>query len=255
MDYLIVALEAEARPLIQYYALGVRAFGYPLYVGEEMMLLICGVGLENAMMGTSALLGYRPAQMDDRVINIGLCASHHPIGSALLIHQLYDAHRTYYPDILYTHTLIESPLYSVDTPHDRPHHDPIDMEGVGFWRGASRWVRLHQIALLKIVSDHYNPSTLTRAEAHTLMHTGIEALEHLRQRMRIDAPLLIAEEPFLAPLREYFTRAQYHKIMDALCYYRLSDPTRPLPILSIPSPSSKHQRQRYCEEVCAQLMG
>ncbi|MFZ5374250.1 MAG: phosphorylase, partial [Campylobacterota bacterium] len=131
MIYLIAALDAEARPLIEHYRLRRdRSLPYAVYRGEEAILLITQPGKANAMMATSALLGWQSPSDKDILINIGVCGApeSHPIGQVLLVHQIIDSERRYYPDILYPHTFAETPLRCVDLPVAAPGDFPVDME-------------------------------------------------------------------------------------------------------------------------------
>ena len=157
MIYLITALDAEARAIIEHYRLKrVFPLPYTLYEGENTLLLVTGRGKTNALMAVSALLGWRRPSSEDTLINVGICGAPNSfsIGEPLLVHQITDGERRYYPDILYSHSLRETSLICVDTPQAFPCEAPVDMESAGIFCAASKFFKLHQMAFLKIVSDH-----------------------------------------------------------------------------------------------------
>lgn len=260
MIYIITALDAEARPLIDHYGLKRdMSLPYTLYQCADMLLIICGVGKTNAMMAVSALLGWRLPSRGDILINIGICATptHYEIGEALLIHQLIDTHKTYYPDILYTHTLKESSILCVDTPQSIPNNLPVDMESTAIFCAASRFFKLHQMAFLKIVSDHFEPGTITKELAISLIDSHLQTLDTLIINLSqvCSAPLLFSDEESLSIqyLKEHFTKSQGDTLDDALCFFRLRYPTKPLP-LEIAEPTSKHQRSQLHEHLIHTLV-
>lgn len=260
MTYLITALDAEARALIDYYGLKRdMSLPYTLYKNTDILLLICGVGKTNAMMAVSALLGWRIPHAGDTLINIGICAAptHYEIGEALLIHQLIDTHKTYYPDILYTHTLKESSILCVDTPQSIPNNLPVDMESTAVFCAASRFFKLHQMAFLKIVSDHFEPDCVSKESAISLIHAHLHTLDTLIANLAYVSstpPLFTKEEgDSIQKLKGYFTKSQGDALEDALCFFRLRYPAKSLP-LEIEEPTSKRERSMVHEHLIQTLV-
>jgi len=261
MTYLITALDAEARPLIEHYRLK-RDFTLPytVYHNDEIVLLVTQPGRINAMMALSALLGWKLPQPNDILINIGICGGpkSFSIGEALLIHKIQDTTRRYYPDILYPHSFRESPLACIDTPADTPSDVPVDMESVGIFAAASRFFKLHRIAFLKIVSDHCDPQSVTKEKVISLIQEHVQTLEALVDSMQNtlkEEPLFSnAEQKQIDTWKDHFTAAQRIKLDDALCYYRLKSPKRPIPFPASEIPSSKRERSALLDEFIAALI-
>lgn len=254
MIYLITALDAEARPLIEKYRLKRDyTLPYTLYVGEEIVLLVTQPGKNNAMMATSALLGWRIPKAQDILLNVGICGApaEYPIGESMLIHQIFDGDRRYYPDILYPHTLRESPLLCSETPADTPRDIPVDMESGGVYAAAARFFKLHRMAFFKIVSDHCQPETVTKEGVITLVHSRIPELDRLITALKsvsAETPLFAPrEEAALLQWKEFFTAAQGVQLEDALCYFRLKHPHQPFPVLAADIPPSKRERSALLE--------
>ena len=261
MIYLITALDAEARPLIEHYRLKRdHTLPYTLYRGEETLLLVTQAGKSNAMMATSALLGWRLPRPGDILINVGICGApeEHPLGEPLLIHQIIDGERRYYPDILYPHTMRESPLLCLDTPAEGMENAlPVDMESGGVYSAAARFFKLHRLAFLKIVSDHFEPETVTKEGAIELIRSCLPQLDALIAALRSaasEAPLFTPEEEeAIEGWKGHFTAAQGVRLDDALCYFRLQYPQRPLPALARDIPPSKRERSTLLETFIAGL--
>lgn len=260
MNYIVTALDAEARVFIEHYRLKRDAtLPYTVYKGEDTLLLITGMGKTNAMMALSALLGYRLPGRNDNLINIGICGapSEYALGEALLIHQLLDEDRRYYPDILYTHTLRETSLICVNSPVESPLSFPVDMESTGVFQAASKFFKLHRMAFVKIVSDHCQPDTVTKEGVVSLMKSHLGTFDSLLsslQNVAQEQPLF-SEQEFrdINLWKSYFTVAQGVQLEDAFCYFRLKDPARPFPFPKTEIPVSKRERSVLLESFIATL--
>jgi adenosylhomocysteine nucleosidase len=260
MNYIVTALDAEARPLIEHYRLKRdNALPYTLYRSDDMLLLVSGMGKSNAAMAVSALLGWRVPKRGDILINIGICAapSTFVIGEALLIHQIIDGDRRYYPDILYPHTLRETSLICTDAPQSIASDDPVDMESAAIFQAASRFFKLHQMAYLKIVSDHFEPDNVTKEGVISLIHSHVMTFDHLREnliRVQEQNSLFSDEERVIIEMfKTHFTKSQGDILEDTLCYFRLKDFSRPLPLGDFHIPDSKRERSILLEKLIATL--
>ncbi|HEX5330389.1 hypothetical protein [Sulfuricurvum sp.] len=259
MIYLITALDAEARALVDYYHLKRdTSLPYTLYTNEQMVLLVSGMGKSNALMAVSALLGWRIPNLEDCMINIGICGAPltYEIGEALLIHQIQDGARRYYPDILYTHSLRECSLKCVDDAQVILHEYPVDMESSSILQAASRFFKLHQMAFIKIVSDHFTPETVTKEGVIELVRSNIPRLDEVctaLEKVQYIEPLFSErEQKEIELLKTYFTKSQASALDDALIYFRLKHPQSALSVHP-DIPDSKRERSRLLEELITQL--
>ena len=228
MKYLIVALGAEARPFLDSAPFIKRnVLPFALYEADDMLLCISGIGYENAMMATAALLGYRAPSPNDILLNYGICAApmQYDIGELLLIHELTCNHVHLYPDMLIKHPFHEASLLSVDAPCAIPQDIPVDMEGFAIFKTASRFMQLHQMLFVKIVSDHFDPQRVTKEHTHHVIAPHIEALQMLmsHQSHAIYQPPLFnqTQRARIDALKHHFTKAQQDRLEDALHYYQL----------------------------------
>lgn len=259
MIYLITALDAEARPLCEYYHLKRdTSLPYTLYKNEEIVLAVSGMGRTNALMAVSALLGWRIPEEKDVLINIGICGtpSDYRIGEALLIHQILDGDRHYYPDILYSHSLRETSMRCADTPQSLCGDYPVDMESGAIFQAASRFFKLHQMAFLKIVSDHCTPELVTKEGVMELLRSHVNTLDSLISRLctiQKEPSLFSADERnTIESLKVHFTKSQGDSLEDALTYFRLRDKGE-FPCLNPLIPNSKRERSQLLEELIATL--
>lgn len=259
MIYLITALDAEARPLCEYYRLKRdTSLPYTLYKNERMVLLVSGMGKANALMALSALLGWRIPEPEDILINIGICGapSEYAVGEALLIHQILENDRRYYPDILYTHSFREASMRCIDAPQSAAEDYPVDMESSAVFQAAVRFFKLHQIAFIKIVSDHFTPESVTKEGVVELLRSHVNTLETLiwgLNAVQKQTSLFSADErDEIEALKTHFTKSQGDALEDALNYFRLRNKGE-FPQLSPLIPNSKRERSQLLEELISVL--
>ena len=259
MIYIITALDAEARALVDHYRLKRdTSLPYTLYKNEQMVLLVSGMGKTNALMSVSALLGWRIPEESDILINIGICGApeEYRIGEVLLIHQIRDANRRYYPDILYTHSLRECSLTCVDEAQSVVHDSPVDMESSAVFCAASRFFKLHRLAFIKIVSDHFTPETVTKEGVIELIQSNLSSVDEVcsaLENVQTQSALFGVDEiEAIEKLKSYFTKSQASALYDALIYFRLKHPQSALP--THPDiPDSKRERSQLLEELITTL--
>lgn len=259
MIYLITALDAEARPLIEHYRLKRdMSLPYTLYKNDDILLLVSGVGKTNALMALSALLGWNIPKPTDFLINIGICGApcEYEIGEALLIHQIIDHEKRYYPDILYPHSLRETSLLCVNEPQSHTSELPVDMESAALFQAASRFFKLHQLAFVKIVSDHFTPEHVTKEGAIQIIASKLSLIDDLILSLKTvqstQSFFSDKERTGIESFKSHFTKSQGDSLEDALCFFRLKNPAKPL---SLPSdiPNSKRERSMLLEEYITTL--
>ena len=268
MLYIVAALSAEARPIVEEYRLKrVHSLPFTLFENEEIKLIISGMGILNAMMATSALLGHCPPNENDLLVNIGICAApkNFEIGEALLIHKINYKEHSYFPDILFEHQLKESDILSVDEPVENDLQTPVDMESYGVYKAASRFFRTHQILFFKIVSDHFEPQCVTKELAQELISKNMPDLEQVLSSARYvikKGEIFTADEKeLIQEISEQLTKAQSDRFVDACYYYKFhrGQPLYPKGTLhesgiKLPDEKlSKLQRSEYLEQLIKTL--
>ncbi len=260
MLYIIVALSAEARGLIDHFKL-VRTYTLPytMFESEQIKLIVTGIGFDNAMMATSALLGHCSPSKTDMLLNLGICAApkNFEIGEAFLAHKICYKDGFYFPDILFEHSLKESDILSVDEPASEILNLPVDMESYGVYKAASRFFSTHQMLFFKVVSDHFEPERVTKELAIELIFKNLNNLNAVLSSAEYvikKDPLFTQEEKErINSISNYLTKAQSDAFYDACCYYKLHH-KKPLH-LSVPEKEklSKKERSDYLESLIKTL--
>ena len=227
---LVVALAAEARPLLAFHRLqGVSDHPYRICAGEQTHLIVSGVGKIAAAAATAylrALIGDTPAAW----LNIGI-AGHgsQAVGTPLLAHKIVDAAsgKPFYPTFTAPPPCRTTLLHTVDRAQPATGDVAYDMEASGFCEAAQRFATSERVHCLKVVSD--NPQspyqTLNAEKVEALIETQLDAVaqvgEHLRALSQ-QLHALHADPPGLAELttRWQFTTTQQHQLRGLLARWQ-----------------------------------
>lgn len=260
MLYFVIAHSAEAQPIIQFYKLKrVYKFSYTMFESDSVKLIISNIGIENGMMATSVLLGYCIPTQNDLLINIGICASHYDIGTTLLIHKITHNNNSYFPDILFDHNLQENSLKTVDEPATEISSEAVDMESYGIYKAASRFLKAHQMIFLKIVSDNFQPESVTKNETKALISSSLDNLQDIISKALSifdqDDIFSPKEIKFLNLVTKKLTKSQSNALLDACKYYKLHY-KKQLPeskIQQINTITTKQQRSVYLNDLIKTL--
>jgi adenosylhomocysteine nucleosidase len=233
MLYLITALTAEARPIIDHLRLKRMdtAYRFEVYRSPDVILIRSGVGKILSAAAVSYLCALQKFSPSDVISQIGICGmpdSTVSIGQVMLINKITDhgSGRDYYPDIIIGHPFKETALVT----HERPvrsletnsRKNAVDMEASGFIEAAQVFSQSHQIACLKIVSDHLDFATLKPEAVSGLITEGlpeiIEYLNRLQTLIKSERPVLeINESQLILEIRSRFrlTETNYHRLLSA----------------------------------------
>jgi hypothetical protein len=162
----VVALQAEARPLVERF--GLAAVGespFPLYRGEEAWLIVSGQGKAAAAAATAYLHLAAGGAPGRAWLNVGL-GGHglRPLGEGVVAHKISDAASgvSWYPQIVIDSPSPTAPLLTVERVEEE--YEPpwvYESEASGFFPTACRFSVAELIQCYKVVSD--NPdATLAR---------------------------------------------------------------------------------------------
>lgn len=167
MINIIVALPAEARPLIAHYKLRNKqnSAAFPLYRSTDMALIVSGPGKVSAAAATAVLAGSCDKNDHAAWLNIGI-AGHacHATGKGLIAHRITDSAtgNSWYPPQTLDLSAPTDSLITVDQPeNDYPENVLYDMEASGFYPVACRFSTSELVQCYKIVSDNRECSTRT----------------------------------------------------------------------------------------------
>ena len=164
MIYITCAIYKEAKPLIEKYNLKRIDDGkFQIFINEDLVLIITGSGQTSAAIALTYLLTKMNCSQGDFIINIGVCAGLKEVGNAFIINKITDVatNRSYYPDVFYKHSFLESELFSGQSILSEGAYTLYDMEASSIYQSAIKFVTTDRISFIKIVSDNYSPDSLT----------------------------------------------------------------------------------------------
>lgn len=183
MTRFVVALRAEARPLIDRYRLEALSPGdhgaFRRYRGSGRSLVISGVGKKAAAAAT-ACLHEKPF---DVWVNVGI-AGHRDRAPGELVraHRVTDTAtgERFYPTLLGLAHVDTEGVSTVDVPETTfAGRDVFDMEASGFYRTALRFSTSELVQCVKIVSDNVQTGTagLSARRVTKLIEHNLDAID------------------------------------------------------------------------------
>ncbi len=194
---LVVALGAEAQPLIDHFSMspvssgrGFRSFAN----GDSgLALVLSGVGRAAA---AGAVAHLARDSTDPAWLNVGI-AGHRslPIGAARMAHKVHcvSSARSWYPPLVFEPPCETATVRTVDrATRDFPTDDLYDMEAAGFYEIAARFAPHELVPSFKVVSDNRaRPAeTLTADSIGSLIGDSLETIDALLEPLqRIAAEL------------------------------------------------------------------
>lgn len=234
----VVALPAEARPLIAHYRLRQRPGGAcPVYASDAIALVISGVGKRAAAEATACLQAVAGDGAGDVWLNVGI-AGHRtrPLGEPVLAHRLRDesSARSWYPPLAFDVPCATENVLTVAKP--QAHYLEgwaLDMEATGFYETACRFTSAELVQVLKLISDNAaNPPERVRAQMVARLigeRLGlIDALVAALRALAAELPRATLDEELLASLvrRWHFTVSERHRLRRLLARWHVLAPGR-----------------------------
>jgi adenosylhomocysteine nucleosidase len=162
----VVALQAEARPLVERFGLTPVSEGpFPVYHGEEVWLIVSGQGKAAAAAATAYLHLVSGGAPGRAWLNVGL-GGHglRPLGEGVVAHKISDAASgvSWYPQIVIDSPSPTAPLLTAERVEEE--YEPpwvYESEAAGFFPTACRFSVAELVHCYKVISD--NPdATLAR---------------------------------------------------------------------------------------------
>jgi len=248
MINLIVALPEEARPIIHYYRLKRlhHLHAFPVYAGDNLRLVVCGIGTLAAATATGYLAGIVGVEPNMVWLNIGIAGSANiSVGEAVLAHQITDIARQqhFYPAVCFETALKTVAVQTVSAPETGYSEGMVyDMEAAGFYSAAMRFSTTELIHSLKIISDNNTRDidSLSGARVVTLVEQNMEVIARV-VAMLLDKVSVLKmdyngkEEINLISSRLSFTVSQQAQLQTLMQnWFALTDAS-PLSVLDIDS--------------------
>lgn len=177
MVYLVIALKSEAQAFVEKYKLiKTKCGSFTLFYNENIVLIISGMGVQNAKNATIRLLESFNIGDSDILVNIGICGAskNYRIGEIVQIGSLW------YKDKFYTiDATSPNELTCVDEEITKSGYEMVDMESFGFFEATKLVQNRH---IYKVVSDHFEPQNITKDAVKKLLSAVID--EVLKKRLK-----------------------------------------------------------------------
>ena len=241
MINLVVALPAEARPLIDFYRLREKTTlgTFRVYRHADMSLVVSGPGKVASAAATALLAGRNTTARQAAWLNIGIaghatCAT----GQSLLANRITDqaTGKSWYPPQLFDLPTTTGRLVTVDVPENRyPQDVAYDMEASGYYPVASHFSSAELLQCFKVVSDNreHASSKITAACCTQLVAQKLDEIDLL-----VRALVSLAQEynDWHAPHAEleplsaqwHFTVSQRHQLAELARRWKVLIPDQPL---------------------------
>ena len=240
MTGIVCAYLKEAKPLIEYFGLKKINEKFLIYENEKITLIISGQGKLNSAIATTFLLSTRNIS---HIINFGIAgSSEYKIGEIFLINKINDK---YFPDILVSHKFKESEISCFDEVVTGGNYKLVDMESEGFFKAAIKFLKSHQIHLIKVVSDNLVCFRPSDEFMNNLISPHLEDIKDyiisLKEPQKID--LSIAEEI----AKKYdLSFSQKEQLKNRVMYYLLNN--LELPKIDFEKTNRKNDFRRIMNE-------
>ena len=237
---IVVAYFKEAKPLIDYFNLKKTNDKFSIYENEKISLIISNQGKINSAVATTYLLSTREIS---HIINFGIAgSSEYEVGEIFLVNKINDK---LFPDILVPHEFRESEIVCFDEVVTSGNYKLVDMESEGFFRASIKFLKSHQIHLIKVVSDNLVCFRPTDEFMNSLITPHLEKIKNyinsLEEKEKID--LKLVEE--LAKKYD-LSFSQKQQLKDRVIYYMLNN--LPLPKIVFEKTNRKNDFRRIMNE-------
>ena len=189
----VVALPAEARPLIDHYRLRRRqpAGPFPIYETGSIALIVSGAGKIAAASASGYLQALRHDEPHACWLNVGL-AGHktRAVGDAILAQRITDraTSRSWRPPLCFQPPCDLGDVLTVDAP-EYTFAEPAcyDMEASGFCQTAGRFSVAQLVHCLKVISDNatHAPGRVDARTAQQLITGQLGVIDRLVQELSL----------------------------------------------------------------------
>ncbi len=167
MIYIMTALKSEAQAFVERFRLQKeRCEGHTIYKGKDMVVIVSGVGVQNAKRATQAICRSFDTDADDIFLNVGICAAQKDIK----ISQLIEVGSIKYNGFVYTFNDTAKEITCLDHEAEDDIYEIADMESFGFYSALED----RDIYIFKVVSDHFEPHKVTKDGTKSLISGAID---------------------------------------------------------------------------------
>lgn len=198
MLLIVMALPSEAMPVVRTFGLkkDMTSHPFPLYRGDEKILVISGVGKVASAMAVTWLQAFeKPSFREGMWVNLGFCGTNDlstKVGEWVQAVKITDQEtgRNFYPDFSsdLNVKLIELQCCSHRITLDQTGSTDVlwcDMESAGFMEAAARFAPADRLLVLKIVSDHLEAGVFEEHQLETWMSRQMPRLQELLEKASV----------------------------------------------------------------------
>lgn len=194
MINLVLALDAEARPIINHFGLKKiqNKQPFPIYTSSGYQLIISGVGRCNSAAATTWLASFNHSDSasNNKVwVNIGIAGhKNKPLGDVMCCHKIteHSTNKNWYPVQLKS-ALQSADLLTVDQVTANYTDNSLhDMEASGFYSSALRFTTAELAQCVKIVSDNETNAVenINKKLVNDLIGNNLEKIEIYADSLR-----------------------------------------------------------------------
>ena len=178
MIYIVTALKPEAQAFVDKYKLKKnRLQNYTFFQNENITLIISGIGVRNARLSTQTLINNFDITDDDVYLNVGICAA--PKQYAL--GELIEIGSVTYRNTDYLFDADKQTITCKDEEAATEQKTIVDMESFGFYDAVVHNPAIKKFHILKVVSDHFKPETITKEDTKSLLFNVIDDINRVLQ--------------------------------------------------------------------------
>ena len=234
--HFVVALLAEARPLIDRFSLrgcaGHHAFSVFSDADGDIRLIVSGIGKVRAAAATAYLHAVSGAKSYSGWLNVGM-AGHAslPLGTMLRSHRITDAAsgRSWYPSQSIKASCTGAELICVDRIENCYHNEAAyDMESAGFYPIATRFSSAELVHCCKVISDNLESPVGEFRHDHVepLIAPCVPEIAGIVSQLQAEerrSEALMANQPDIDAFTErwHFTVSQRHRLRKVLWRWSL----------------------------------
>ena len=178
MIYILTALKPEAQAFVDFYKLRKRKLdAYTLFSQDNIKLIISGLGVRNAREATQTLINNYDITDNDVYINIGICGA----SKVYEIGELLEIGSVLYKEQIYSFDKSKKKIICVNEEISNDNHEIVDMESFGFYDAVIHSPAIKNFHILKVVSDHFEPQTVTKEKTKSLLFNVINDIQTIIQ--------------------------------------------------------------------------
>ena len=209
----VVALPAEARPLIDHWRLkrDADSHAFPLYCSSAnsttpVSLIVSGIGKQNTAAACAHLYNGRKPR-SNVWLNTGIAGhASQALGTTLICHCCEDASsgRRHYPPLLFNSACDSTNLITVDHVSEHyPENAAVDMEASAYFQIATKYTTAELVQSIKVISDN-TASGIDHVDANKAsdwVSSAIPSIEHTIDQLRqLSSQLPAPDTPLPHPL-------------------------------------------------------